>query len=131
MGYSRSDQESRLGSCLLWFFGLGSLSFMAVCSLVLFVLVLASMALNVYLGYQLSGVQIAINIPTPGSTVLAATPESEGIALVPTATATVDESTETEFAPPEATGDDAVAAASTPTPVDTPTNRSKRRAVGS
>ncbi|MDX1522399.1 MAG: hypothetical protein R3264_12305 [Anaerolineae bacterium] len=122
MGYSRSDQESRLGSCLLWFFGLGSLSFMAVCSLALFVLVLASMALNVYLGYQLSGVQIAINIPTPGSTVLAATPESEGIALVPTATATVDESAETEFAPPEATADDAVAAASTPTPVDTPTD---------
>ena len=55
------SQEGWLGSCLLWFFWGISLSFLTILSLVLMVLLAASVALNVYLGWQLAGFEVAIS----------------------------------------------------------------------
>jgi hypothetical protein len=53
--------EGRLGGCLLWFFWGASLSFMTILSLVLLLLLAASVTLNVYLGWELTGLEVSIS----------------------------------------------------------------------
>jgi hypothetical protein len=91
---SRIEQESWFGGCLLWFFWGASLSFMAILSLVLLVMLTASVAMNVYLGWQLSGLEVSVSrrstgpieapLPIPTG-VLAAIPTNTPL---PTSTAT-------------------------------------------
>ncbi len=90
-------QEGWLGSCILWFFWGVSLSFMTILSLVLMVLLAASVALNVYLGWELAGLEVAVSrrgpqpienaVPVPTS-VLAAIPTQTPEPPSPTSTPT-------------------------------------------
>ncbi len=81
------NQEGWLGSCLLWFFWGISLSFLTILSLVLMVMLTASVALNVYLGWQLAGLQVAISrrAPQPIEAVVPVPPNI--LAAIPTTTA--------------------------------------------
>lgn len=67
-GGDSSSSEGRLGGCLLWFFWGVSLSFMTILSLVLLILLAASVTLNIYLGWQMSGLEVSISRPgtSPG-----------------------------------------------------------------
>jgi hypothetical protein len=81
--YEKLEQGGWLGSCFLWFFWGASLSFMAILSIVLLVLLAASVTLNIYLGWEMAGLEVAVSrsgaepvegpIPIP-SRVLAAIP---------------------------------------------------------
>ena len=57
------NRDSRLGSCLLWFFWGVSLSFVTVLSLVLLVLFLGSITLNLYFGWIMSGLDVSVSRP--------------------------------------------------------------------
>lgn len=74
--HETAGAEGRLGGCLLWFFWGVSLSFMTIFSLVLLILLAASVTLNVYLGWELSGLEVSISRPGPGP--------SESPLLIPT-----------------------------------------------
>ncbi|GAB4414957.1 MAG: hypothetical protein Fur0044_09890 [Anaerolineae bacterium] len=60
-GTETSAAEGRIGGCLLWFFWGVSLSFMSILSLALLILLAASVTLNVYLGWELSGLEVSIS----------------------------------------------------------------------
>lgn len=89
------QQEGWLGSCLLWFFWGVSLSFLTILSLVLMVLLAASVALNIYLGWEMAGLEVSISrqgpatgdMPAPVPSVLAAIPTNTPV-LPPTGTPT-------------------------------------------
>ncbi|MCL4295101.1 MAG: hypothetical protein KJ077_05210 [Anaerolineae bacterium] len=66
-GAEASAAESRLGGCLMWFFWGVSLSFMTILSLVLLVLLAASLTLNVYLGWELTGLEVSVSRSGAGS----------------------------------------------------------------
>ncbi|HRV92542.1 MAG TPA: hypothetical protein P5526_10305 [Anaerolineae bacterium] len=53
-------QEGRFGSCLLWFIWGVSLSFTTILALVMMALLSVSIALNVYLSWQLAGLELSI-----------------------------------------------------------------------
>jgi hypothetical protein len=53
--------EGRLGGCVMWFFWGVSLSFMAILSLALLILLAASVSLNVYLGWELAGLEVSVS----------------------------------------------------------------------
>ncbi|MCB9078680.1 MAG: hypothetical protein H6631_13855 [Anaerolineaceae bacterium] len=53
-------QEGRMGSCLLWFIWGVSLSFTTILALVMMALLSVSVALNVYLSWQLAGLEVSI-----------------------------------------------------------------------
>jgi hypothetical protein len=57
--------EKGIGACSVWFLGGMALSITTLCALVLMVLLTASTALNVYLGWKLSGLEIVVIRPTP------------------------------------------------------------------
>ncbi len=80
------NQEGWLGSCLLWFFWGISLSFMTILSLALMVMLAASVALNVYLGWQLAGLEVAVSrrAPQPIEAVMPVPPNV--LAAIPTNT---------------------------------------------
>ncbi|HEX9923472.1 MAG TPA: hypothetical protein VGD99_12515, partial [Anaerolineae bacterium] len=61
------NRDSRLGSCLLWFFWGVSLSFVTVLSLVLLVLFLGSITLNLYFGWIMSGLDVSVSRPGSNS----------------------------------------------------------------
>lgn len=66
-----------LSGCLVWFLGGITLSFSVVLSLVLLVLLMGSVALNVYLGWQLAGLEVTVSriaTETPAVVVVTATP---------------------------------------------------------
>lgn len=66
-----------LSGCLVWFLGGITLSFSVVLSLVLLVLLTGSVALNVYLGWQLAGLEVTVSriaTETPAVVVVTATP---------------------------------------------------------
>lgn len=72
--------------CLLWFLGGVTLSFTIVLSLVLLVFLMASLALNAYLGWQLSNLQITVSqkpAQSPPLVVVTATPQ---LAMAPAST---------------------------------------------
>ena len=78
-----TQRSGWLRSGLMWFFWGGSMSFMAIFSLVLLGLLLASLSLNVYLSWQLAGLEVTvtrrgltpIDLPAPIVTdILAAIP---------------------------------------------------------
>jgi len=81
-------QEGWLGSCLLWFFWGVSLSFMTILSLVLMVLLAASIALNVYLGWELAGLEVAVSRRGPQPIENAVPVPTEVLAAIPTQTPT-------------------------------------------
>lgn len=82
----RLEQEGWLGGCLLWFFWGVSLSFMTILSLVLLVGLAGSVALNVYLGWQLSGLEVSVSRRDAGP-ILAAVPlPSSVLGTIPTNT---------------------------------------------
>ncbi len=60
-GTEAPPAEGRLGGCLLWFFWGVSLSFMTILSLALLILLAASVTLNVYLGWELSGLEVSVS----------------------------------------------------------------------
>lgn len=78
-------EEARAGSCLLWFIWGITMSFTAVCSLVLLAFLVASMALNAYLGWQMSGYEVVVIRPGPVAT---ESPLANPPALVEVLTAT-------------------------------------------
>ncbi|MCB0163169.1 MAG: hypothetical protein KDI79_03010 [Anaerolineae bacterium] len=53
-------QEGRVGTCLLWFIWGVSLSFTTILALVMMALLSVSIALNVYLSWQLAGLEVSI-----------------------------------------------------------------------
>ncbi len=80
---STIQRSGWLRSGLMWFFWGGSMSFMAIFSLALLALLLASLSLNVYLSWQLAGLEVTItrrgltpiDLPAPLTTdILAAIP---------------------------------------------------------
>jgi hypothetical protein len=83
-----SGQEGWLGSCLLWFFWGVSLSFLTILSLILMVLLAASIALNVYLGWELAGVEVAVSRRGPQPIENAVPVPTEVLAAIPTQTPT-------------------------------------------
>lgn len=91
--------EGRIGGCLLWFFWGVSLSFMTILSLALLILLAASVTLNVYLGWELSGLEVSISRSGAGGLPpLAATYiPTDVLAGIPTQTP-VPTSTATPFA---------------------------------
>ncbi|NJN97830.1 MAG: hypothetical protein HC875_29005 [Anaerolineales bacterium] len=80
--------EGRLGGCLLWFFWGVSLSFMTILSLALVILLAASVTLNVYLGWELSGLEVSVSrsgaggLPPMAATYI----PTEMLAAIPTQT---------------------------------------------
>lgn len=53
--------DSGMGGCILWFVWGVSLSLMTVMSFGLLILVVASIALNLYLGWELSGIEVSVS----------------------------------------------------------------------
>ncbi|MEW5960852.1 MAG: hypothetical protein AB1801_24265 [Chloroflexota bacterium] len=83
---SRLEQEGWVGGCLLWFFWGVSLSFMTILSLVLLALLVASVGLNVYLGWQLAGLEVSVSRRDTGP-IQALVPLPTGmLAAIPTQT---------------------------------------------
>jgi hypothetical protein len=78
--------ESRLGGCLMWFFWGVSLSFMAILSLVLLILLAASVTLNVYLGWELAGLEVSISRSGSASPLAPALIPTDILASIPTQT---------------------------------------------
>lgn len=88
---------------LVWFLGGITLSFSILFSLILLVLLAASVSLNAYLGWQLSGLQITISRPTlVPSQEVSATPASEAVAMAVTDTPTLEAPTLEVTGPPTA-----------------------------
>ena len=87
--FEKLGQETGwVGSCLLWFFWGVSLSFMTILSLVLLVLLAASVTLNLYLGWEMSGLEVAVSRPSTGA-VEGPVPIPTGVlAAIPTNTPT-------------------------------------------
>ena len=92
----------RFSACLLWSFLVTSLGFTTTCALILLALVGLSTALNVWLGWQMTGFNVEINtktpvsallsIPTPAIAASTATPSPTTVAEVePEATPTLDD----------------------------------------
>ncbi len=81
-----SEPEARPGGCLLWFFWGTSLGVLTIFSLVLVVLLAISLILNVYLGWEMSGLEVAIS--RPGNRPAAAPPliPTRMLAAIPTQT---------------------------------------------
>jgi hypothetical protein len=91
--------DSGIGGCVLWFVWGVSLSLMTVMSFGLLILVVASIALNLYLGWELSGIEVSVSRSEAGplqaapavipTTMLAAiptnTPEIPPVAALPPA----------------------------------------------
>lgn len=88
VGTEMPPAEGRLGGCLLWFFWGVSLSFMTILSLALLILLAASVTLNVYLGWELSGLEVSVSRSGAGGLPpLAATYiPTEMLAAIPTQT---------------------------------------------
>lgn len=92
------EQEPKVGSCLLWFFWGISLSFTTILSLVLLVLLAISVSLNVYLGWEMSGLEVSVSrqnqdqlvveqaVPVIPTDILAAIPTNTPVILPPTPT---------------------------------------------
>lgn len=80
------ERESWLSGCLIWFFWGSSMSVMGVFSLVLLVLLLASVALNVFLGWQLAGLELAITRRGEPSIEFPAPIATDILATIPTQT---------------------------------------------
>lgn len=78
----------RINKWLPWFIGGGALSFFALCSFVLFILVVFSLGLNAYLAWQLSGLEIVIVRPMPISEQAGAGAPADTLIAVATATLT-------------------------------------------
>ena len=87
-----------LGGCFLWFFGGILLSVSAVCAVVSLILLSASVGLNAFLGWQMSGVQVslrrpqqptAITAPSSPPNVQVAIPTEAPIAVATPAPATI------------------------------------------
>lgn len=78
--------EGRLGGCLLWFFWGVSLSFMSILALVLIILLVASATLNVYLGWELAGIEVSISRPGNGAALAPALLPTDILAAIPTNT---------------------------------------------
>ncbi|RMF03529.1 MAG: hypothetical protein D6768_05680 [Chloroflexi bacterium] len=66
-----------LSGCLVWFLGGITLSFSLVLSLVLLVLLMGSVALNVYLGWQLAGLEVTVSRIATATPALVAQPDAE------------------------------------------------------
>jgi hypothetical protein len=58
---ANSEQDRLLGSCLLWFIWGVTASFLAIFSLVLLGLIVASISLNAYLAWELSGYEVLVS----------------------------------------------------------------------
>jgi hypothetical protein len=91
--------DGRLGGCILWFIWGVSLSFMTILSLVLLILLAASVTLNVYLGWELSGLEVAISRPGTGSPQAPLLLPTSMLAAIPTNTPPPPTSTATSLAP--------------------------------
>ena len=79
------EEEVRLGSCLLWFLWGMSISFLSILSIVLLVLLIVSTTLNVYLGWELAGLEVSVSREGSGSIEVLPIP-SEVLAAIPTNT---------------------------------------------
>lgn len=80
------NAESRFGSCLLWVLWGGLLGFMTIFSLVLLALLAASVMLNVYLGWELSGLEVAISRRSAAAPAEVALLPTSMLAAIPTQT---------------------------------------------
>lgn len=90
------EPGSGLGSCLMWFVWGGSISFLSIFSLVLLVLLAASASLNLYLGWEMSGLEVSIS--RPGDTLPGQAPvflPTDVLAIIPTNTPVIAEPTST------------------------------------
>jgi hypothetical protein len=85
-GGDPASSEGRLGGCLLWFFWGVSLSFMTILSLVLLILLAASVTLNIYLGWEMSGLEVSISRPGTGPSVAPPLIPTNILAVIPTNT---------------------------------------------
>lgn len=81
-----TEQEPRTGMRWLWFVGGCALSFTALCSIVLLVMLLVSTGLNAYLAWTLSGYQVSLYRPGPISTAVAVATPTGMLAMLPTQT---------------------------------------------
>lgn len=90
--------DGRLGGCILWFFWGVSLSFMTILSLVLLILLAASVTLNVYLGWEMSGLEVSISRPGTGVPQAPLALPTDILAVIPTNTP-LPTSTATPIAP--------------------------------
>ena len=125
------EQEEKLfGSCLAWFLWGSSVSFFAILSMVLLVLLIISATLNIYLGYELSGFEISISrsseseIPLPIPSDMVAGIPTNTPELTPTNTPPAPEPTESVLESQHATISaiaTEVAEANTPAPAPTET----------
>ena len=100
-----NDSESgwSSGGCLVWFVGGITLSITTICSLVLLVMFVVSTALNVYLGWEMSGVEVVIKrpiIPVEAPVGAGPTPTEEALVEVPVSALQEVENTSTPVPAP-------------------------------
>ncbi len=81
-----SAEGDLAGGCLLWTLWGGILGATTLCSLILLVLFVGSLALNAYLGLELSGVEVVLNLPPPEAPVLDSPASVDGLAEAPEGT---------------------------------------------
>jgi hypothetical protein len=72
-----------------WFLGGGALSFLALCAIVLFVGLAASIGMNAYLAWQLSGMEVVVVRPMPEPGQVGGLDQPEALVVVVTATPAV------------------------------------------
>lgn len=85
VGNETYGEEVQVGSCLLWFFWGITMSITTICSVVFLALFVASTALNVYLGWQVSGYEVVVRGPGPAPTEYSL-PGPEALVGLPTRT---------------------------------------------
>jgi hypothetical protein len=81
-----NKEETRTGIHWLWFVGGCALSFTTLCAVVLLLLLLVSTTVNAYLAWILSGYQVSVYRPAPGSTAAAVATPTTLLVVVPTQT---------------------------------------------
>ncbi len=65
-----SETEAGIGGCMLWFAGGLMLSVVTICALGLLSMLLVSTAVTAYLGWEVSGAEVVINVPNAGEDIV-------------------------------------------------------------
>ncbi|MFQ5614265.1 MAG: hypothetical protein ACE5H9_19250 [Anaerolineae bacterium] len=127
-----SGQGWRVGSWSPWFITGLSVSIMLLCAAGLLVLLLASVAVNAYLAWQLSDLEITISRRSAPATAVVFAPPTASPTASPTATATDTPEPTSTFTPiPTDTATPAPTATATPAPTNDPPPPASPAAIAS